>query len=211
MRPVIQTRTLAVADANGIFLDQQAGGAGNLNLNGTFVAGGVATLDVQRRVELESAADLSGINFTITGTDEQGRVISETIVGPAAGVSSTALDFLTITQISVDGAVGTDVEGGTNVVGASIPIPIDKYLAPTNIGLMVDITGTVNVTVQHTFDDIFTDNPSALHTWVDHPTIAGATADEDGNLAAPPSAVRLLTNSGAGTAKLTLIQAGAIS
>ncbi len=211
MRPVVQSRQLDAADANGIFLDQQIGGAGNLTLNGTFVTGGVATLDVQRRVELESAADLSGINFTITGTDEQGRAISETIIGPNAGLSSTALDFLTITQIAVSAAVGTDVEGGTNTVGGSIPIPIDIYLAPTNIGLMVTVIGTVDVTVQHTFDDIFTDDFSALHTWVDHPTLADVTADEDGNLAAPPTAVRLLTNSGTGTGGLKLVQAGAIS
>ena len=209
MRPVTQSRQLDAADPNGICLDQTTGGAGNLLINGALATGGVATLDVQRRVEAESAADLSGVNFTITGTDEQGRIISETIAGPNAGVSSTVLDFLTITQIAVDGAVGTNVEVGTNGVGGSIPIPIDMYLTPTNIGLSVEVTGTVNVTVQHTFDDIFTSNASAIHDWFDHPTLASETTNQDGNLAFPPRAVRLLTNSGSGTCVLNLVQAGA--
>lgn len=208
MRPVQQIRQLDLADSNGIALDQTTGGAGNLVLNGAFVTGGVAFLDAQRRVELESVADLSLINFTITGTDEQGRVISETIAGPNIGVSATTLDFFTVTQIAVDAAVGTNVEVGTNGVGASIPIPVDKNLTPTSIGLGIVITGTVDVTVQHTFDDIFTDNPSAIHTWFDHPTLANVVANGDGNLAFPPTAVRLLTNSGVGTAEFDLIQSG---
>lgn len=210
MRPVTQSRQLDAADPNGIFADQQIGAAGNLTLDGAFVTGGVAFLDVQRQVELESAGNLSAILFTITGTDEQGRVISETISGPNAGVVATAKDFFTITQIAVDAAVGTDVEGGTNVLGGSIPIPIDVYLDPTSIGLAIVVTGTVNVTVQHTFDDPFQD-ASALLTWFDHPTLAAVVANDDGNLAFPPRAVRLFTNSGDGTADFTLVQAGAIS
>ena len=209
MRPVTQSRQLDAADPNGIFTDQAPTAGTALTLDGAFVSGGVATLDVQRRVELESAADLSGINFTIVGTDEQGRSITETIVGPNAGVSSTQLDFLTVTSITPDGTSGSNVEGGTNTVGGSIPIPIDKYLTPTNIGLGLTITGTVNVTVQHTFGDIFDDDPSTIHTWFDHPTLAGETANADGNLAFPPSAARLLTNSGDGTCVFNLIQAGA--
>jgi len=209
MRPITQTRQLDAADANGICLDQTTVGAANLTITGALASGGVATLDVQRQVEFESIADLSAVNFTVTGTDEQGRTISETIAGPNAGVSSTTLDFKTVTQVAVDGAVGTNVEGGTNAVGGSIPIPIDKYLTPTNIGMGLQITGTVNVTVQHTFGDIFDSDPSTIHNWFDHPTLAAETADADGNLAFPPQAVRLLTNSGVGTAIFRLVQAGA--
>ena len=209
MRPVTQSRQLDTADPNGICLDQTTGGAGNLLINGAFATAGVATLDVQRRIEFESVADLSAITFTTTGTDEQGRAISEAIAGPNAGTVSTVLDFSTVTQIAVSAAVGTNVEVGTNGVGGSIPIPVDTYLTPTNIGLSVEITGTVNVTVQHTFDDIWSTNPSAILDWFDHPTLAGETGNQDGNLAFPPRAVRLLTNSGVGTCVLNLVQAGA--
>ena len=211
MRPVVQTRQLDAADPNGIFLDQAPTAGTALTLNGAFVTAGVAQLDVQRQVELESAADLSGINFTIVGTDEQGRSITETIVGPNAGVSATSLDFFTVTSITPDGTSGSNVEGGTNAMGGSIPIPIDKYLTPTNIGLGLEITGTVDVTVQHTFGDIFTDDPSTIHTWFDHPTLANEVANADGNLAFPPQAVRLFNNSGDGTTVFRVIQAGAVA
>ncbi len=211
MRPVIQSRQLDLADPNGIFEDQQIGGAGNLVLDGAFVTDGVAFLDVQRQVILDSAGNLSAITFTITGTDEQGRTISEAIAGPNAGSVATSLDFFTVTQIAVSAAVGTDVDGGTNGLGGSIPIPIDQYLNPTNIGLAVTVTGTVDVTVQHTFDDVFSDDPSTLFAWFDHPTLVNVVANGDGNLAFPPKAVRLFTNSGVGTAGFSLIQAGAVS
>ncbi len=207
MRPIQQTRQLDAADPNGIFLDQAPTAGTALTLNGAFVSGGVATLDVQRQVELESAADMSGFNFAIVGTDEQGRDITETIVGPNAGVSATSLDFLTVTSITPDGTSGSNVEGGTNTVGGSIVIPIDKNVTPTSIGLGLVVTGTVNVTVQHTFDDPF-QGASTILTWFDHPTLAGVTADDDGNLAFPPQAVRLLTNSGDGTCEFDLVQAG---
>lgn len=209
MRPVVQTRQLDAADPNGIFLDQAPTAGTALTLNGALVTAGVAQLDVQRQVELESAANLSAINFTIVGTDEQGRSITETIVGPNVGVSATTLDFFTVTSITPDGTSASLLEGGTNAMGGSIPIPVDKYLTPTNIGLGLTITGTVNVTVQHTFDDVFDGDASAIRTWFDHPTLANEIANADGNLAFPPSAVRLFTNSGDGTCVFNLIQAGA--
>lgn len=207
MRPIQQIRQLDAADPNGIFLDQNPAAGVALTLNGAFVTAGVAQLDVQRQVELESAANMSGITFEIVGTDEQNRPITETITGPNAGTSATLLDFFTVTSITPSGTIGSDVEGGTNVIGGSIPIPVDKNVTPTSIGLALIITGTVNVTVQHTFDSPW-EGASTILNWFDHPTLAGETADADGNLAFPPQAVRLLTNSGDGTCEFDLIQAG---
>lgn len=213
MRPVIQSRSLATADPNGIFEDQQIGGAGDLTLDGNLVTGGVAFFDVQRQVVLGSAGNLSAIDFTITGTDEQGRVISETIAGPSAGDVTTQLDFFTVTQVAVDGAVGTDVDGGSNGIGGSIPVPVDQYLAPTNIGLGVVVSGTVDVTVQHSFDDPFEADLSIFPVWFDNDAaeLVNASTNQDGNFAFPPRMIRLLTNSGTGTATLTIIQAGAVA
>ncbi len=207
MRPIQQIRQLDAADPNGIFLDQNPAAGVALTLNGAFVTDGVAQLDAQRHVELESAADMSGITFEIVGTDEQNRPITETITGPNAGVSATLLDFFTVTSITPSGTIGSDVEGGTNVEGASIPIPVDKNVTPTSIGLALIITGTIDVTVQHTFDSPWGDASNILN-WFDHPTLADQTANADGNLAFPPQAVRLFTNSGIGTCEFDLVQAG---
>ena len=75
----------------------------------------------------------------------------------------------------------------------------DSYISPFNIGFGVAVSGTVNYTVQHTFDGT---------TWFPHPTIASQTTAQDGNYAFPVLQVRLTVNSGGGTATLTLIQAG---
>lgn len=97
----------------------------------------------------------------------------------------------------------------TSGISVSPPIPIDQGVNPTNIGLGVDITAPATVTVEHTFDDVFAEdfNP-ATATWYPHPTLTGVTADDDGNYAFPPTAVRLNQTAGAGSAILNLIQAG---
>lgn len=97
-------------------------------------------------------------------------------------------------------------------IDVSAPIPIDQYLNPTNIGLGVVISATATYTVEHTFDDVFDEafNP-ATATWFPHPTLAAQSASADGNLAFPPTAVRLNVAASTGTVTLNLIQAGAVS
>ncbi len=208
MRPVIQSRQLDAADPNGIFLDQGSTAGTALTLNGAFVTAGVAQLDQQRHVELESAANLSAINYTVVGTDEQGRVITEILVGPNAGLSATTLDFFTVTSITPDGTDAALMEGGTNALGGSIPIVVDQGVTPTNIGMgLSGFAVAADVTVQHTFDDPWQD-PSVILVWFDHPTLVNVVANGDGNLAFPPRAVRLFTNSGVGEVDFTLVQAG---
>jgi hypothetical protein len=94
-------------------------------------------------------------------------------------------------------------------VGASAVSPMNLNTSPFNIGFAVVVTGTVNYTVQHTFDDVNlpTFDPSTA-TWFSHPTIVGLAVNADGNYAFPVTAIRLLVNSGGGTARLTLLQAG---
>lgn len=93
--------------------------------------------------------------------------------------------------------------------GASAVSPMNLNTSPFNVGFGVIVSGTANYTVQHTFDDVFspTFNPSTA-TWFDHPTIASQAATADGNYAFPVTGIRLLVNSGGGTATLVLLQAG---
>ena len=90
--------------------------------------------------------------------------------------------------------------------GSTSTIPMDHYINPFNVGFGVKVSGTVNYTVQHTFDDVF--DPAVTPTWFNHPVIASQTANQDGNYAFPVMAIRLTVNSGSGTATLNLIQAG---
>lgn len=101
--------------------------------------------------------------------------------------------------ISATGATNSDVS------------PMNLNTSPFNIGFGVTVTGTINYTVQHTFDDVF--SPSFDPTtavWFDHPTIFSQSTNQDGNYAFPVSGIRIIGNSGGGTATLTLIQAGIV-
>lgn len=90
-------------------------------------------------------------------------------------------------------------------VGSSGAAPLDHYISPFNVGIGVVVTGTVNYTVQHTFDNVqAVDAP----TWFNHSTLASQTGNLDGNYAYPVMAIKVLVNSGTGTATATIIQAG---
>ena len=89
-------------------------------------------------------------------------------------------------------------------VGASDPIVMNLNVTPFNVGFGVITTGSVDYTVQHTFDNPFV----ALSTWFNHPTVVGQIADADGNYAFPVTAIRVVMNAGDGTVELKLIQAG---
>ena len=89
-------------------------------------------------------------------------------------------------------------------VGSSPALVMNTNISPFNVGFGVSVAGTVNYTIQHTFDD-----PAVgFTTWFSHPTIASKTDNQDGNYAFPVSGVKVLVNSGTGTATLELIQAG---
>ena len=90
--------------------------------------------------------------------------------------------------------------------GSTAAIPLSLYVSPFNLGFGVKVSGTVNYTVQHTFDNVL--DSSVTPTWFNHPVIAAQTTNQDGNYAFPVAAVRLTVNSGAGTATINLIQAG---
>lgn len=209
MRPISITRALAALDADGIATAQQRVGAGNLTLNGALVTSGVAQLGSQRVVALDSAGNLSGVTFTITGTDDAGNTISQAIAGPNTTPTATTLNFKTVTQVAVSATIATDVIVGTSGVGGSQTLPLDIYL-PYGSTASIDVTGTVNVSVQVTNDNPFPDSASTILNWVSHPTAAlvTATSDQTGATANAYRAMRLLTNSGTGSCVLTITQQG---
>lgn len=93
--------------------------------------------------------------------------------------------------------------------GSSPVYPPDHYVSPFNVALSVLVSGTVNYTVQYTFDSVFArDFNPATANWVDHPSLTAQTVTRDSNIAYPVQGVRLVVNSGTGTARLIAIQAG---
>ena len=95
---------------------------------------------------------------------------------------------------------------GTQVSNVFSP---DHYTSPFNVALSVLVTGVVDYTVQYTFDDIFANTyVPASGNWVNHPSLTTQTTTKDSNIAYPVQGIRIQCNSGAGTARLTIIQAG---
>jgi hypothetical protein len=90
--------------------------------------------------------------------------------------------------------------------GTSSPIVVDHHGRP-EISLQVNVTGTVNWTVKQTLND-----PAVSPVWFDHPdtNMVAQTVGRQGNYAYVPWAVELVVNSGAGTASLTVLQAGEV-
>lgn len=91
--------------------------------------------------------------------------------------------------------------------GTTATAPLDIHGRP-DISLQVAVTGTVNYTVQQTLDNVF--DTAITPVWFDHPdlNLVSQTVNRQGNYAYVPAGVRLVVNSGAGTARLTIIQSG---
>ena len=108
-----------VADPDGIAAAQAVAGPANLTLNGALVSGGVATLDVPRAVQIDSAnAGDTTQTITVTGTDEYGATLVEAIDlnGTTAVLGKKA--FKTVTQMAISAATAGNVNAGTtNVFG----------------------------------------------------------------------------------------------
>lgn len=207
--PFQTTLALAAASATNIAASQSPG-AGAITINGSAATSGVATLDAARRVLITSGGNDSAITFTVVGTNRTGNPLSETVTGANASTAQTTQDFLTITSVTHTGTVAGTVTVGTSGVASSSWFPVNYHTTPVNLGIGVVVTGTINYTVEYTYDD-----PNAPYTGT-FPTVfplsalATKTANTDGSLAQPVFAVRLTQNSftNPGTAKMIIIQGG---
>lgn len=86
----------------------------------------------------------------------------------------------------------------------------DAYVVNTNstlvnIGIAVVVSGTVNYTVQHTYD-----SPAGFTTWFNDANLAGKTATAETSINFPITGLQLIVNSGNGTATMTVVQSGLV-
>lgn len=212
MRPIYVSIALAASVANAVSLSQTPLAAGNLLINGGSASNGIATFNNQRQLLFTFAADESARTFTIYGTDANDNPISESLAGGVATAVSVN-HYSTVTRIAVNAATAGALTVGTNGVGSTNAIPLDQYLDPTNVAVAIEILPgvVVNCTVQYTYDDIFSASSIlAGINWIDHPILAVLSQSADGNFSTPPAACRLKINSGTGSAKIIIRQAGAL-
>ena len=210
-RPIRTDIDLATVDPNGIFQDQTTGGAADLVLNGAEVVDGewITPDGFAKLVGFECAADISTVVFTITGYSDVDKhnLITDTITGINASTVQSTKYFYYITTIAVDAAVGTNVEGGAVDEAITAAIPINWRGGITSVN--IDITGTIDITVQQTFDDI-QDINNLDFTWQDSPSsrLQNATASTNDSYDGLPTALRAKINSYSAGAEiqLTIVQ-----
>lgn len=143
----------------------------------------------------DSATDHSGKTATLVGTDANGNALTESMALPGPSTTSTSTKyFKTLTSVTPSATIGVDTMdiGWTDDV-ITPTFPMNWRQNPFSVSVGVDITGTIDYTVQHTFDDVF--DTSVTPSWFNHSSIAGKTADADGNYAYPVTGVRVLVNS----------------
>jgi hypothetical protein len=142
--------------------------------------------------------------------------VSETIYGPAAGGSVLSVNqYRKTTRVNANQATSGTVSIGTSATGTSPWVAFDGW-SPGTVAIQVNVSGTVNYTVQSTLD-----NPnsvtSALYnnvagvTWVASSDVAvvGATGNVQSNFLFVPHYARVLLNSGTGLVTASFLQSGA--
>jgi hypothetical protein len=106
------------------------------------------------------------------------------------------------------------VTGGASAPYYSDPFIVDTMGPDFALGFGCVVSGTVNYTVQHCYDD-----PAAIQagtaTWFDHAVVASKTANADGNYnnnstQGPVSGIRVKLTTGAGgtSVVMKIVQTG---
>lgn len=206
MQPIYTKKVLTAASANAICTSQTPGGAGNLTLTASPVV-----LDAQRRVLFTFAGNEAGHNFVVYGTDSQGISFQESVAGTGIGTVATTQNFKTVTRISIDAAAAGAIQVGTNGVGSSAWKIPNWHISPFQIGIACVVSGTVNYTVELTYQDPSGNYPDPNQTFplaFNHPSLVSSATSLTGSIMEPCAAYRITVNSGTGSVDMQSIQAG---
>lgn len=141
--------------------------------------------------------NLSGINFTFTGLDADGKVQTEVLAGPTSMATVYTVGYYSrINSITISSTLGANtVDIGTSSFFATqtFPLTTDKT---ASIGLDL-ISGSINYTGECSYNEVSTNEPP--YEWQDL-TEAGQdfyqeTTSSNTFLLSPPNAFRVVTDS----------------
>lgn len=93
-------------------------------------------------------------------------------------------------------------------VASATPIPLNMNNANFGVGFVCVVTGTVNYSVEHTYDNLL--NPAVAPTWLAHGTsnMTAATTTQESNFVIPVAGMRVIINSGTGNVKTVVTEQG---
>jgi len=151
----------------------------------------------QVSIRNDSITDHSGKAVTLVGTDQDGRALTEVVTAPgiSATVESTGY-FLTLTSATPSATIGADtfdIGWVDEVSGKVIPL---NWRSSAAAPIYVDVTGTINFTVQETFQNVFDASREGLSiVWRDITALSAKTADAIGAATVGATAIRFVINS----------------
>lgn len=188
----------------------------------TTVAGGGATpsiplnkpypfvfVGLARTITLTSTDNLSGVNFTITGTDQFGNAIGEVLAGPNNNtVTSNVLNpYHTITNISSNGAY-TNFSIGSGSTGTFQWFKLDNNNINFQMLYSAQVVGTINYSVVVTNSQLeyyTAAGPSFIYNVNNNPVsfsagvnLANATTSQSVSILFPLEAIQTIINSSTG-------------
>lgn len=218
MRPYAVTTTVLSNDADGICASQTpaAGGVQSLTINGALSAGGVATCAEAQIVTITSVGNESGRTFSVTGTDADGTIVTESVTGANAGAAVTTGYFKTVTGITVDDDTADAVTVGPVASNGAVTrsYRVNRNQPDFGLGLYVEIpsASTITVTAQFSPDwpesgDWTSSSYSNNADWRTVDGLSAITATDESNIAFPVECVRLnITANTAGGCTFTVQQ-----
>ena len=196
-------------DPDGICENQTTAGAADLVLNGALCDLGTALqFDISDAysagiggvlLAFDSAGDISGVIFTITGKDQDGVAITETVTNVTTTAVLTTKYYSQVTNIAADSQVTSNVFVGT-VTGelATKSIPINRFSQSAAAVAVSGLTGTCQFDIAQTFDD-FRDGTTDM-AWFN--VLSNQSADVAGTAALGATGVRLVFDSYSNGAEL---------
>lgn len=216
MKTVTLNLAPATLDADGISANTSSAGT-SVALDGVLVSGGVFTSsDGLGRIITIGDSDTdtqSDVTFTIVGTDTNDDAISDTITGPGSGATVVSTKFFkTVSSITVSAAQGGTEKVNVGTINTTLSavsevVPLNFYSRDAAV-VSVDIGGTINFTIQQTFDSILEVKDSSGNiSWEDVTALASKTADTTAQVSLGAKAIRLKINtySAAATAQVHVI------
>ena len=198
-----------------MFTSAFTGGKQQLSVSSGTGSVPAAIFDANRRVEITSSGDISGVSFTITGLARDGQVIQEIISGPNATSVVTNSDFDQVLLVLLSGTTGANTFTiGTNEQASSEWIRINNLATPTNVAVAAVLSSgaVLNYTVEHTFDSNISPTNTGIVTFNhDNTDLVNASTNQNSNYAFTPIATRVKYDSYAsGSLEYTANQSGVL-
>jgi hypothetical protein len=131
------------SSTNNIATSQSVVGATAVVLNGSAVSGGVAYSPLFQEVQITSAGNDTGINFTINGIGVDGKTaVVETIKGSNTSVTSSANNYYKVLSITTSGSTASTITVG--FVSDYAPLGGTRQITITSAGNDSGITFKIN-------------------------------------------------------------------